>query len=55
MILITELVYTNIRIDSRVEAVRFYEKLGYRRIDDEIIKSWSFDCVRMRKRIGETP
>ena len=52
---IAELGYTNIRIDSRVEAIGFYEKLGYKRMDDEIIKSWSFDCVRMRKRIGETP
>ena len=52
---ITELGYTIIRIDSRVEAVGFYEKLGYKRMDNEIIKSWSFDCVRMCKRIGETP
>ena len=52
---ITELGYTIIRIDSRVEAVGFYEKLGYKRMDDEIIKSWSFDCVRMCKRIGKTP
>ena len=51
---ITELGYTNIQIDSRVVAVGFYEKLGYKRMDDEIIKSWSFDCVRMRKRVGET-
>ena len=40
---IAELGYTNIRIDSRVEAIGFYEKLGYKRM------------VRMRKRIGETP
>ena len=51
---ITELGYTNIQIDSRVVAVGFYEKLGYKRMDDEIIKSGSFDCVRMRKRVGET-
>ena len=48
---IRELGYKEIRIDSRVEAVGFYEKLGYARIDDEVIKSWSFDCVRMRKLI----
>ena len=36
---IAELGYTNIRIDSRVEAIGFYEKLGYKRMDDEIIKS----------------
>ena len=28
---IAELGYTNIRIDSRVEAIGFYEKLGYKR------------------------
>ena len=48
---IQELGYKEIRIDSRVEAVGFYEKLGYARIDNEVIKSWSFDCVRMRKLI----
>ncbi len=48
---ITELGYNKIRIDSRVEAVGFYEKLGYSRLDDEIIKSWSFDCIRMFKAI----
>ena len=52
---ITELGYTNIQIDSRVVAVGFYEKLGYKRIDDEIIKSWSFDYVRMCKWVGEIP
>ena len=46
---IKELGYNQIRIDSRVEAVGFYEKLGYTRMDDEIIKSWSFDCKRMYK------
>ena len=37
------------KCDSRVEAVGFYEKLGYTRMDDEVIKSWSFDCKRMHK------
>lgn len=46
---ISELGYSEIRIDSRVVAVGFYEKLGYSRMDDEVIKNWSFDCVRMRK------
>lgn len=49
---ISELGYSEVRIDSRVVAVGFYEKLGYTRMDDEVIKSWSFDCVRMRKSIG---
>lgn len=46
---IKELGYDKIRIDSRVEAVGFYEKLGYTRMDDMVIKSWSFDCKRMYK------
>lgn len=36
-------------IDSRLEAVGFYEKLGYTRVNDEVIVSGSFDCIRMRK------
>ncbi len=47
---IDELGYGEIRIDSRVEAVGFYEKLGYRRMDGEVIKSWKFDCIRMVKK-----
>lgn len=46
---IEELGYSEIRIDSRLETVGFYEKLGYKRMDNEVIKSWSFDCVRMCK------
>ena len=46
---IEELGYSEIRIDSRLEAVGFYEKLGYKRMDNEVIKSWRFDCVRMCK------
>lgn len=49
---IAELGYTEIRIDSRVEAVAFYEKLGYKLIDNEVIKSRSFDCRRMLKMIA---
>jgi len=48
---IKELGYNKIRIDSRVEAVGFYEKLGYSRLDNEVIKSWSFDCIKMCKEI----
>ena len=48
---INELGYREIRIDSRVEAIGFYEKLGYICIDDKIIKSWNFDCKRMQKMI----
>lgn len=50
---IVELGYSEIRIDSRIEAVGFYEKLGYKLMDNEVIKSWSFDCRRMHKMIGK--
>ena len=48
-----ELQYTEIVIDSRVEAVRFYEKLGYTHVDDTVTKSGNFDCIRMHKVFGE--
>jgi len=36
-------------IDSRTVAVPFYEKLGYAPVDGTMIKSGSFDCIRMSK------
>ena len=48
---IGELGYTRIVIDSRLEAVGFYEKLGYVRLDDRVIKSWNFECTRMHKEL----
>ena len=38
-----------IAIDSRVTAVHFYGKLGYEQVDDEVIRSGTFDCIKMRK------
>lgn len=49
---IVELGYREIIIDSRVEVISFYEKLGYVCVDDSVIHSGSFDCIRMRKFIG---
>lgn len=46
---IAECGYTEIVIDSRLEAVGFYEKLWYKLIDSDVVKSGAFDCVRMRK------
>ena len=46
---ISELGYKEIVIDSRIEAVGFYEKIGYSHIDDNVIRSGSFDCVKMNK------
>ena len=48
---IKELGYSEIRIDSRIEVKGFYEKLGYVCIDDDVVKSGNFDCVRMQKEI----
>ena len=48
---IRELGYREIVIDSRIVAVPFYEKLGYASGGDTVLKSGSFDCIRMRKRI----
>ncbi len=50
---ISELSYQRILIESRIEAVGFYEKLGYTRISDHTIKSWHFDCVEMEKVVRE--
>ena len=46
---ISELGYKEILIDSRLEAVGFYEKLGYSHIDDSVIRSGNFNCVKMNK------
>ena len=40
-----------IKIDSRLEAIDFYAKLGYKHIDDSVIRSGTFDCVKMNKNI----
>ena len=46
-----ELGYRNIIVDSRLEAVGFYEKLGFMHGDDKVIRSGSFECIRMTKDI----
>ena len=46
---IRELGYKRIIIDSRLEAVPFYEKLGYAVMDETVVKSGNFDCIRMFK------
>jgi predicted GNAT family N-acyltransferase len=48
---IKELGYKTILIDSRLETVGFYEKLGFEHVDDVVIRSGTFDCVRMKKTI----
>ena len=46
---INDLGYFEILIDSRLEAVHFYEKAGFRQTDSKITKSGNFDCIRMCK------
>ena len=46
-----DLGFRQIIVDSRLEAVGFYEKLGYAHTDDSVIKSGNFDCIRMNKTI----
>ena len=46
---IRELGYSEIEVDSRTVAVGFYEKNGYQHISDEIIRSGSFECMKMHK------
>ena len=50
---IKELGYDEIAIESRLVAVGFYEKLGYTKADGAVVKSGSFDCLRMRKHIKQ--
>ena len=46
---IRELGYREILVDSRTVATGFYGKLGYRSMDDEVLISGPFECVRMHK------
>ncbi len=48
---IAELGYGTVRIESRDTAVGFYEKLGYAVTDESPVKSGTFECIRMEKRI----
>ena len=46
---IQECSYKQIVIDSRIEAVGFYEKLGYKLIGNQAYHSGIFECTRMEK------
>ncbi|MBQ7741239.1 MAG: GNAT family N-acetyltransferase [Eubacterium sp.] len=48
---IKELGYGKININARVEAVGFYEKLGYNQVSGNIIKGNIFNCIEMEKHI----
>ena len=48
---IRELGYKNIEVDSRTVAVGFYERNRYKAVSNEIIKSGTFECIKMKKEL----
>ena len=50
---IRELGYRYIGVDSRLTAVDFYKKLGYRAIDPKVVISGPFECVQMVKDLSD--
>ena len=49
---ISELGFSSVRIESRTEAVGFYERLGYKKTDDEeVFNRGTFDCITMTKEL----
>lgn len=48
-----ELGYATARLESRPEAVGFYEKLGYTADRSRMIRGVTFDCVPMEKDLRE--
>ena len=46
---IAECGYKEIIIDSRTEAIEFYNKLGYKQVGEQPIQSGVFECIRMKK------
>lgn len=41
-------------VESRVETVGFYERMGYSVTDETVIHGDTFDCIRMEKKLGDT-
>ena len=48
-----ELGFRQAVLESRLGKTGFYEKLGYRAEDGEVLHGVTFDCVRMTKRIED--
>ena len=46
---IKELGFGEIKIDSRIEALDFYKKLGYTQLSDDVTVSGVFKCIKMNK------
>jgi len=49
---IKDLGYSEVIIDSRLEAIKFYEKLGYKHLDDSVETSGNFECIKMNKALS---
>ncbi|MCR4648878.1 MAG: GNAT family N-acetyltransferase [Lachnospiraceae bacterium] len=43
--------YKEVIIDSRIEVVEFYEKLGYKRLNDSVESNGVFECTWMKKEL----
>ncbi len=48
---ISDLGFHTVEIESRTEATGFYERLGYAAIDNQLVQSGTFECVRMEKKL----
>ena len=48
---IAELGFSRVEIESRTVAVDFYRKLGYAVTDPAPVRSGTFECIRMEKRL----
>lgn len=48
-----ELGFSRVVIDSRIPAIPFYEKLGYAADGGGVVRSGSFDCIRMHKQLAQ--
>ena len=46
---IKELGYSKVIVDSRLVAIGFYEKLGYKKEAEDVIQSGTFECIKMIK------
>ena len=51
---LAELGFTRAVVESRDNAVGFYQKLGYAVTDETVIHGVTFDCIRMEKAISVT-
>lgn len=48
---IKELGYKVIEIESRLETTGFYDKLDFVQLNDTVVRSGTFDCIKMRKEL----